>query len=87
MEPAVDTFLEFEFFHARSGLGQKELTKDDYAALRERLLPYRRFVQCAREDATGKRGIVFAWEVRNSHGAREREEGGGAQAWGAVASG
>ena len=41
VEPAVDTFLEFEFFHARSGLGQKELTKDDYAALRERLLPYR----------------------------------------------
>ena len=39
-ETCIDGFLEFEFFHARSGLGQKELTDDDYAELRARLLPY-----------------------------------------------
>ncbi len=40
MESCIDGFIEFEFFHARSGLGQKELTADDYAALRARLVPY-----------------------------------------------
>jgi len=40
MEDAIDSFEEFEFFHARSGLGRKELTKDDYLALNERLRPY-----------------------------------------------
>ena len=37
----VDEFIEFEFFHARSGLGQKELAEDDLAALADRLAPYR----------------------------------------------
>ena len=37
----VDGFIEFEFFHAVSGHGQKELSKDDYVALRDRLAPYR----------------------------------------------
>ena len=37
----IDGFIEFEFFHAVSGLGQKDLTKDDYLALREKLAPYR----------------------------------------------
>ncbi|MGE4045624.1 MAG: glycosyltransferase family 9 protein [Acetobacteraceae bacterium] len=41
VEESIDEFLEFEFFHARSGLGQKELTQDDFLALRERLRPYR----------------------------------------------
>ena len=40
-EPCIDGFIEFEFFHARSSLGQKDLTDDDYAELHGRLLPYR----------------------------------------------
>ncbi|MGE0415561.1 MAG: glycosyltransferase family 9 protein [Acetobacteraceae bacterium] len=39
-EPAIDEFIEFEFFHARSGLGRKELTEDDYKALQAQLRPY-----------------------------------------------
>ena len=39
-EACIDGFIEFEFFHARSGLGQKNLTEEDYAALRASLLPY-----------------------------------------------
>ncbi len=39
-ETCIDGFIEFEFFHARSGLGQKDLTEEDYAALRARLVPY-----------------------------------------------
>ncbi|HUB46678.1 MAG TPA: glycosyltransferase family 9 protein [Acetobacteraceae bacterium] len=41
MEPAIDELLEFEFFHARSQLGEKEVTADDLLALRARLAPYR----------------------------------------------
>ena len=41
MEPAIDELLEFEFFHARSQLGEKEVTRDDLLALRARLAPYR----------------------------------------------
>jgi len=37
----VDEFIEFEFFHAVSGLGPKEIDKQEYQALREKLLPYR----------------------------------------------
>ncbi len=40
-EDCVDELIEFEFFHARSGLGQKGLTDDDMRALGERLKPYR----------------------------------------------
>ncbi len=40
-EDCVDELIEFEFFHARSGLGQKDLTEDDLRALAERLAPYR----------------------------------------------
>jgi ADP-heptose:LPS heptosyltransferase/GT2 family glycosyltransferase len=39
-ENCVDGFIEFEFFHARSSVGQKELTDADYAALRAQLVPY-----------------------------------------------
>jgi ADP-heptose:LPS heptosyltransferase/GT2 family glycosyltransferase len=39
-ETCIDGFIEFEFFHARSGLGTKDLTDEDYAELRARLLPY-----------------------------------------------
>ena len=38
-EDCVDELIEFEFFHARSGLGQKELTDEDLRALGERLVP------------------------------------------------
>jgi ADP-heptose:LPS heptosyltransferase/GT2 family glycosyltransferase len=40
IESCIDGFIEFEFFHTRSGLGQKDLTDEDYAELRARLLPY-----------------------------------------------
>jgi ADP-heptose:LPS heptosyltransferase/GT2 family glycosyltransferase len=41
MLEGIDEIIEFDFFHARSGLGQTELTEDDLLALRERLTPYR----------------------------------------------
>ena len=41
MEPAIDELLEFEFFHARSQLGEKKVTEEDLLALRARLAPYR----------------------------------------------
>jgi ADP-heptose:LPS heptosyltransferase/GT2 family glycosyltransferase len=40
-EDCIDEFIEFEFFHAVSGLGQKEISKEEYEDLRERLRPYR----------------------------------------------
>jgi O-antigen biosynthesis protein len=40
-DDCVDEFIEFEFFHARSGHGQKDLTSQDLRALGERLAPYR----------------------------------------------
>ncbi|MDE2516505.1 MAG: glycosyltransferase [Rhodospirillales bacterium] len=40
IETAVDGFIEFEFFHARSGLGQKALEEADFKALGETLRPY-----------------------------------------------
>jgi ADP-heptose:LPS heptosyltransferase/GT2 family glycosyltransferase len=39
--PGLGDVIEFEFFFARSGLGRKELTAEDYAELRRRLAPYR----------------------------------------------
>jgi ADP-heptose:LPS heptosyltransferase/GT2 family glycosyltransferase len=41
LEPSIDEWIEFEFFHARSQLGDKELTKQDLMELAERLAPYR----------------------------------------------
>ncbi|HLY91029.1 MAG TPA: glycosyltransferase family 9 protein, partial [Acetobacteraceae bacterium] len=41
IEDCIDEFIEFEFFHAVSGLGQKEISKEEYEDLRERLRPYR----------------------------------------------
>jgi ADP-heptose:LPS heptosyltransferase/GT2 family glycosyltransferase len=41
LESCIDEFIPFEFFHARSQLGERELTKDDYAALAAQLRPYR----------------------------------------------
>ena len=41
MEPAIDEFIEFSFFHARSQLGERTLTATDYAGLGERLKPNR----------------------------------------------
>jgi ADP-heptose:LPS heptosyltransferase/GT2 family glycosyltransferase len=38
---AIDDFIGFEFFHARSGLGQKALEADELAALAARLRPER----------------------------------------------
>ena len=41
LEPAIDEFIEFAFFHARSQLGERELTADDLAELNARLKPQR----------------------------------------------
>ncbi len=41
LEPAIDTLIEFDFFHARSQLGERELAKEDFEALREQLAPHR----------------------------------------------
>ena len=41
MEACIDEFIPFAFFHARSQLGERELTASDYAELAERLRPYR----------------------------------------------
>jgi ADP-heptose:LPS heptosyltransferase len=39
--PGLSGTIEFEFFFARSGLGQRELSEDDFRTLRQRLQPYR----------------------------------------------
>jgi ADP-heptose:LPS heptosyltransferase/GT2 family glycosyltransferase len=39
--PEVAEFIEFEFFFARSGLGQRRLETEDFTALRQRLESYR----------------------------------------------
>ena len=41
MEPSVAETIEFDFFHARSALGEIELSAQDWATLRERLVPER----------------------------------------------
>ena len=41
MEPAIDELIEFDFFHARSQLGERKLTTEDFLALRAQLAPYR----------------------------------------------
>jgi ADP-heptose:LPS heptosyltransferase/GT2 family glycosyltransferase len=41
LEPCIDEFIPFAFFHARSQLGERELTPEDYAELAEQLRPYR----------------------------------------------
>ena len=40
-EAAVDEILEFDFFHARSGLGKKSVASQDLLDLRQRLEPFR----------------------------------------------
>ena len=41
LEPCIDEFIPFAFFHARSQLGERDLTQEDYAELAEQLRPYR----------------------------------------------
>jgi ADP-heptose:LPS heptosyltransferase/GT2 family glycosyltransferase len=40
LESCIDEFIPFAFFHARSQLGKRELTKEDYAILAAQLRPY-----------------------------------------------
>jgi len=40
LEPAIDRVIPFQFFHARSQLGQAELTKDRLNELERELAPY-----------------------------------------------
>ena len=40
-EDCIDEFIEFEFFHAVSGLGPKDISEEEYEALRAQLTPYR----------------------------------------------
>ncbi len=39
LEPSVEDAIEFDFFHARSGLGELERTEEDWRLLHERLAP------------------------------------------------
>jgi len=41
LEPSIDEFIPFSFFHARSQLGERELLADDYDELAAQLHPYR----------------------------------------------
>ena len=41
IEDCIDEFIEFEFFHSVSGLGPKQISQEEYQALRDRLAPYR----------------------------------------------
>jgi ADP-heptose:LPS heptosyltransferase len=41
MEPSIDAFIPFAFFHARSQLGERELGKEDFESLARQLRPYR----------------------------------------------
>ncbi|HET6306520.1 MAG TPA: glycosyltransferase family 9 protein [Rhodopila sp.] len=41
LEPAIDEFIPFAFFHARSQLGERALATEDYAELARQLRPYR----------------------------------------------
>jgi GT2 family glycosyltransferase len=40
LEPAIDAIIPFEFFHARSGRGQQEVTEEKLEALRRELASY-----------------------------------------------
>jgi len=39
LEPSVEDAIEFDFFHARSGLGELERTEEDWRQLHKRLAP------------------------------------------------
>jgi ADP-heptose:LPS heptosyltransferase/GT2 family glycosyltransferase len=41
IEDCIEEFIEFEFFHAISGLGPKQISRAEYQALRAQLAPYR----------------------------------------------
>jgi ADP-heptose:LPS heptosyltransferase/GT2 family glycosyltransferase len=41
LEPAIDEFIEFAFFHSRSQLGERDLTPEDFAELSSQLKPRR----------------------------------------------
>lgn len=41
IEDCIDELIEFEFFHAVSGLGPKNISDEEYKSLRARLAPYR----------------------------------------------
>jgi ADP-heptose:LPS heptosyltransferase/GT2 family glycosyltransferase len=41
LEPCIDEYIDFEFFHARSELGTLALDESDFDALRKRLAAYR----------------------------------------------
>lgn len=41
LEPSIDELITFDFFHARSQLGERELSRNDFVALAEQLRPYR----------------------------------------------
>jgi ADP-heptose:LPS heptosyltransferase/GT2 family glycosyltransferase len=41
LEDCIDEFIEFEYFHAVSGQGTRQISQEEYAALRAQLAPYR----------------------------------------------
>lgn len=41
LEPCIDEFIPFAFFHARSQLGERNVAEEDYHELADQLRPYR----------------------------------------------
>jgi ADP-heptose:LPS heptosyltransferase/GT2 family glycosyltransferase len=41
LEPSIDTLIPFDFFHARSQLGERQLTRNDFLELQAQLAPHR----------------------------------------------
>jgi ADP-heptose:LPS heptosyltransferase/GT2 family glycosyltransferase len=58
MEAVVDETLSFEFFHARSGLGKKEVEEADLLALHRRLAPMRFDLAVDLRKSTDTRGVL-----------------------------
>jgi ADP-heptose:LPS heptosyltransferase/GT2 family glycosyltransferase len=40
LEPSIDFTVQFDFFHARSGKGRRDVARDELLELREKLAPY-----------------------------------------------
>src|SRR5207302_1643747 len=58
LEASVDATIEFDFFHARSGLGELERTEEDWRALRARLASDRFHLAVDLRKHTETRGVL-----------------------------
>ena len=62
LEPAIEEFIEFDFFHARSGLGRTKVETADFEALQARLAPLRfdlAGLACLYNDGVGRQVNVI----------------------------